>query len=51
LLAARTPEIGWTQRIIHRFAGWAGLHVVSVQPAPTLTGYLIILQRPSEGVR
>jgi SAM-dependent methyltransferase len=45
-LAAGAPEIGYTNRSIHRFARWAGLKVVSIGPAPSSVGYFVTMRKP-----
>jgi SAM-dependent methyltransferase len=45
-LAAVAPEIGYTIRSIRRLAQWAGLEIVSVSPAPTSIGYLVVMKKP-----
>ena len=45
-LAAGAPEIGYTIRSIRRLARWARLEVLSVSPAPTSVGYLVVMRKP-----
>lgn len=45
-LGAKAPEIAWSKGGIHRFARMAGLEVVSVRPAPTLHGRLVLFRKP-----
>jgi SAM-dependent methyltransferase len=45
-LFAGAPEIGYTKRTIYRLALRAGLEVVSISPAPSSVGYLVVMRKP-----
>jgi hypothetical protein len=45
-LFARAPEIGYTKRSIYRLALKAGLEVISISPAPSSVGYLVVMRKP-----
>lgn len=45
---ARAAEIGYTRRSIHQLAKWGGLKVVSVGPAPSSVGYLVMMRKPED---
>jgi SAM-dependent methyltransferase len=45
-LAAGAPEIGYTRRSVFRLARKAGLEVVSISPAPSSVGYLVVMRKP-----
>jgi SAM-dependent methyltransferase len=45
-LAAGAPEIGYTKHSVFRLAKRAGLEVVSISPAPSSVGYLVVLRKP-----
>lgn len=49
-LGARALEIGYTLRSVQRLARWAGLEVLSITPAPSLVGYLMVLRKPMEDI-
>ena len=46
--AAGAPEIGFTIRSIRQLARWAGLEVLSIAPAPSSVGYLVVMRKPME---
>jgi SAM-dependent methyltransferase len=45
-LAAGAPEIGYTKHSVLRLAKRAGLEVVSISPAPSSVGYLVVMRKP-----
>lgn len=49
-LGSKAPEIGYTTRTIHRLGRWANLEVLSIAPAPSLTGYLVVMRKPARYV-
>jgi SAM-dependent methyltransferase len=46
--AARAPEIGYSPGSISRLARWAGLEVLSIAPAPSLVGYVVVMRKQPE---
>lgn len=44
--AAGAPEIGFTRRSVFRLARRAGLEVVTISPAPSSVGYLVVMRKP-----
>jgi SAM-dependent methyltransferase len=47
-LAAAAPEIGHTVHSIRRFARWAGLEVLSISPAASMVGYVVVMRKPGK---
>lgn len=45
-LAAGAPEIGYTKHGVYRLAKRAGLEVISISPAPSSVGYLVVMRKP-----
>ncbi|MGH9966923.1 MAG: class I SAM-dependent methyltransferase [Pyrinomonadaceae bacterium] len=46
MLAGFAPEIGYTRLSISRLARSAGLEVLSLSPAPSLVGSLVLMRKP-----
>ncbi len=47
-LAAKAPEIGYTSRSLYRLARQARLEVLSISPAPSSVGHLVVMRKPVE---
>jgi SAM-dependent methyltransferase len=45
-LAGLAPEIGYTRRSIRRLARQSGLDLLSIGPAPSSVGYLVLMRKP-----